>query len=242
MSYTELKQPGSADFPFALYQIDRNHPKYEMAYHWHAEHEIIRVLAGSLRITLNNREMTAQAGDLIYVNSETVHGAVPNDCVYECIVYTPGFLSMPGSDFMDGLLNHSIFVKEFFSHDDPETAELRYLADEVFTAMDAETAGYRFSVIGDVYAMLGWIADHGAYEEQLALQFRSARDEKNVQKLKRVLTFIRTSYDQQITLHDMAEAAGVSPQYFCAFFKTMTEKSPTEYLNSYRIERACRKL
>lgn len=242
MSYNELKQHGSADFPFALYQIDCHHPKYEMAYHWHTEHEIIRVLSGELCITLNNRDMTAGAGDLIYVNSEVVHGAVPQNCVYECIVYTPGFLSMPGSDFMEGVLDRSIFLREFYAHDDPESAELRQLADGVFDAMAGDGAGMRFRVTGGMYAMLGWIAEHRAYDEQLTVQFRSVRDEKNVQKLKRVLTFIRTSYDQQVTLHDMAEAAGVSPQYFCSFFRTMTDKSPMEYVNSYRVERACRKL
>ena len=34
----------------------------------------------------------------------------------------------------------------------------------------------------------------------------------------------------------------MSPKYFCAFFKNMTKKSPVEYLNSYRVERAARKL
>ena len=242
MSYNELKQHGTADFPFGFYQIDRTHPKYEMAFHWHGEAELIRVLSGKLHITLNNRERTAEAGDIVFVNSEVVHGAVPEDCVYECIVYTPDFLSMPGSDFYDGFIGRSIYVTDFFPHDDPALETLRSLVNSVFTAMANETEGMRFSVIGGFYTLFGWIADHHAYSENLAVQFRTARDEKNVQKLKRVLTFIRNSYDQPITLHDMAEAAEVSPQYFCAFFKSMTAKSPIDYVNSYRIERACRKL
>lgn len=242
MSYNELKQHGSADFPFGFYQIDRTHPKYEMAFHWHAETELIRVLSGSLRITLNNRERTAEQGDILFVNSEVVHGAVPMDCRYECIVFSPDFLSMPGSDFYDGFLAHSIYLHEFFPHDDPSAAELRRLTDVIFTAMEEESDGMRFSVVGGFYTLLGWFADNHAYTENLSIRFRSARDEKNVQKLKRVLTFIRNSYDQPITLRDMSEAAEVSPQYFCAFFKSMTAKSPIDYVNSYRIERACRKL
>ena len=34
----------------------------------------------------------------------------------------------------------------------------------------------------------------------------------------------------------------MSPQYFCTFFKQMTDKTPFAYVNAYRIERACRKL
>ena len=69
MSYNELKQHGTADFPFGFYQIDRTHPKYEMAFHWHQEAEVIRVLSGKLHITLNNRERTAEAGDIVFVNN-----------------------------------------------------------------------------------------------------------------------------------------------------------------------------
>ena len=53
---------------------------------------------------------------------------------------------------------------------------------------------------------------------------------------------MRSNYDSQITLDDMAEAAGMSPKYFCYFFKEMTAKTPIEYLNLYRIEKASRKL
>ncbi|MBQ3065137.1 MAG: helix-turn-helix transcriptional regulator [Clostridia bacterium] len=242
MSYNELKQHGTADFPIGLYQIDHTHPKYQMAYHWHTEHEVIRVLSGTLYITLNNRSFTATAGDIIYVNGEVVHGAVPQDCVYECIVFSPGYLSMPGSDFFDGLLGHNIYVESFFSHDEPKHEHLRGVVNAVFEALREDSEGQRYFVVGGFYQMLGWIAEHHLYSENLGMQFRSARDEKNVQKLKNVLSYIRHSYDQQISLVDMANVAGISPQYFCAFFKSMTDKSPIEYVTSYRIERASRKL
>ena len=43
-------------------------------------------------------------------------------------------------------------------------------------------------------------------------------------------------------LNEMAEAAQMSPKYFCYFFKEMTSKTPVEYLNGYRIEKAAKKL
>ena len=231
MSYNELKQHGTASFPFGLYRIDHTHPKYEMSHHWHTEHEIIRVLSGHLDITLNNRPITASAGDLLYINGEVVHGAVPRDCVYECIVYTPQFLSMPQSDFFDALTGHTLFINEYFPHDDPALDALRE---------DGEEA--RFAVVGGFYRMLGWLCGHHAYTESLSMQTADARDEKNVQKLKHVLSFIRGAYDRPISLDEMAAAADMSPQYFCTFFKQMTDKTPFAYVNAYRIERACRKL
>lgn len=242
MSYNELKQHGTAAFPFGLYRIDHTHPKYEMSHHWHTEHEIIRVLSGKLHITLNNRPITVGAGDLLYVNGEVVHGAVPEDCVYECIVYTPQFLSMPQSDFLDGVLGHTLLILDYFPQEDSRYDELRAIADSVFLALREDGEAAQYAVIGGLYRMFGWICGHGAYTETLSIRNRDTRDRKNVQKLKHVLSFIRGAYDRPITLEEMAAAADMSPQYFCTFFKQMTDKTPFAYVNAYRIERACRKL
>ena len=37
----------------------------------------------------------------------------------------------------------------------------------------------------------------------------------------------------------LADAAGLSAKYLCRIFSQLTGKSPVEYLNEYRIERAC---
>ena len=242
MSYNELKQHATASFPFGLYRIDHTHPKYEMSHHWHTEHEIIRVLSGHLDITLNNRPITASAGDLLYINGEVVHGAVPRDCVYECIVYTPQFLSMPQSDFFDALTGHTLFINEYFPYTDAASDGLRAITDAIFLALREDGEEARFAVVGGFYRMLGWLCGHHAYTESLSMQTADARDEKNVQKLKHVLSFIRGAYDRPISLDEMAAAADMSPQYFCTFFKQMTDKTPFAYVNAYRIERACRKL
>ncbi len=242
MSYNELKQHGTAAFPFGLYRIDHTHPKYEMQHHWHAEHEIIRVLSGVLHITLNNRPITASAGDLLYVNGEVVHGAVPEDCVYECIVYTPQFLSMPQSDFFDGVLGHTLLIHAYFPRTDAAYDELREITDAIFLSLREDDEAARYAVIGGFYRMLGWLCGHRAYSASLSIRNQDAGDRKNVQKLKHVLSFIRGAYDRPISLEEMAAAADMSPQYFCTFFKQMTDKTPFSYVNAYRIERACRKL
>ncbi len=240
MSYNELEQRGSVDFPCALYSIDRTHPKYEMACHWHTELELIRVLEGTLDVTLNNKTFRAEAGDLVFVNSEVVHSAVPDGCVYECIVFDASFFRPPSGTcrtFVDGLTGHTIYVQDHF---EKPTGALADTANALFLAMEKGGEGYRFSVIGEIYRLFGLWMEQKMYTDDLSIC--AVQNEKNVLKLKRVLSFIRSSYDTQITLEDMASSAGVSPKYFCSFFKEMTGKTPVEYLNMYRVERAARKL
>jgi len=239
MNYNEVKQHGTLDFPFELYKLsDPSHPRYEMAMHWHSSLELIRVISGELHVSLDNRKYLGYAGDIFFVNSETVHGAQPINCEYECIVFNLAFMKTNNSicnSFIDELLNKSAFVTERV-----EDATVKQYINDLFEIMNAESEGYRFKVFSAVFGMLGEIINRAAYSGTLPTF--GEKVEKNVHKLKRALTYIRENFDKDITLSDMANASGLSTKYFCAFFKQMTEKTPVEYLNMYRVERAARKL
>ncbi len=238
MSYNELKQRGTEDFPIELYHIDSSHTRYEMSAHWHGEMEIVRVLSGELNIRLNNHCYNMQSDEIIFINPETVHQATPVDCVYECIVFHPEFIPAlnSGSEyFIDSLKNHEYVIDEYYF----DSTSFTDAVNALFDAMSAKSSGYKFKVIGALYNLFGEIIDRHLYH---ATDSALIAADKNVPKLRAVLSYIRSNYDSPITLVDMADAAGMSPKYFCYFFKKMTTKTPVEYLNLYRIEKASRKL
>lgn len=240
MIYNELKQHGTENFPVEFYHIDKRHPKYEMAYHWHGEIELIRITEGTLNLTLDNKEYFAKAGDFVFVNSETVHGATPHECVYECVVFNAAYLAVEEDEcktFMENVLNHTVYVNEVHHS---EERELCGIAEKIFDSMRTRQKGYTLTVTGCLYELFGLIMSKGEYSNNLSI--KSVHNEKNVITLKKALAYIRNSYDQQMTLKDIADSAGISPKYLCTFFKEMTGKSPFEYINAYRIERAARKL
>lgn len=241
MIYNELKQHGTVDFPIELYQVDKKHTRFEMSSHWHTQLEIIKVYEGSLNIKLNNHEYMAGRNDVIFVNPETVHGAYPSqDCRYNCIVMHLEFLKIGESScrfFFESIINREFSVEEFHNYNN---CEFDNAIETLFDAMKHKSSGYKFTVIGALYRLFGIIIDSHMYtSSQNTLLINS---DKNVPKLKNVLSFIRNNYDKQINLDDMAISAGMSPKYFCYFFKEMTRKTPVEYLNSYRIEKASKKL
>lgn len=238
MAYYEIKQHGTADFPFQLYCVDEMHPKYSMAHHWHSELEIIRIISGKLAVTLSDRAYVGKDGDVFVVNSGVIHSAMPHDCVYECIVFDVNFFAI-NKDFemfASSLINRDGFVNEYFPKNN---TKFHFLVDELFVNMREAKKGYMLSAAGLILRIFGEIEENNYYSENV---YKSAENVKNIHKLKKVLEFIRNSYFQQIALEDMAKAAGMSPKYFCSFFKTMTSKTPVEYLNSHRIERAAHRL
>lgn len=240
MSYNELLQRGTMDFPIELYIIDEYDPRYEMVSHWHTELEMIRVIDGTLNVRLNNSTYTAKQNDILFVNPEIIHSAIPENCRYECIVFDISYLSAAFEGcryFFEGLLNNEYFINEYISFDN---SEIHSLVANVFNLMKHNSSGYKFKVIGEMYKVFGEIIDLHLYSHISGVSEMTA--DKNVLKLKNVLLFMRNNYDKQITLNDMAAAANMSSKYFCYFFKEMTCKSPVEYLNTYRIEKAARKL
>ena len=236
MIFNELKQHGEEDFPFELYRVNATHPKYEMAFHWHTNLELIRVLDGELTLTLDNRTFRLQNGDAAIVNSETVHGASPKDCRYECIVFNLAFLKTGNAKcdaFIDDLLARNCFLYER-----PLSADTLTLLHAVFDEIGKD--GSPFKVIGAFHSLLGQIQEKSEFISHLPPT--SVRDEKKVVKLKTVLKYIRENFAQSVTLEDMAAVAGFSEKYFCKFFKDMTGTTPINYLMAYRVERAARKL
>jgi len=240
MIYNELIQRGTADFPIEYYFVDKNHTRYEMSAHWHSELEIIRVLQGELKVRLDNRNYTARAGDVVFANPETVHAATPDNCVYECLIFHIEFLDTDISScrfFVESILNREFAIKEYFSADN---YAIHTAVNNAFEAMIHKSSGYKFKVVGALYELLGIIVDEHLYSA--VNSDTSLHNNKNIPKLKKVLTFLRDNYNIQLTLADMAKAIGMSPKYFCCFFKEMTGKTPVEYLNGYRIEKASQKL
>jgi len=60
----------------------------------------------------------------------------------------------------------------------------------------------------------------------------------NVDRLQPVFDMIEENIHHPLSLEDMAEAIGVTPQYFCDLFKAVTNQRPVEYINQRRIDRA----
>ena len=61
LDHNEDRLRGTYDFPFEFHHIDQAHPRYVMSYHWHVEYEIIRILEGSLTVTLDEKSFIATA-------------------------------------------------------------------------------------------------------------------------------------------------------------------------------------
>lgn len=60
--------------------------------------------------------------------------------------------------------------------------------------------------------------------------------------LKPVLEYMETNFASPLSLSELAGVIGMNPKYFCRFFKAITQQTPMNYVNYYRIEQAANML
>ena len=237
--YKEQKQHGTFDFPIAFYHVTPEHPRYNMPYHWHTECEIIRILEGEFLLIINDEKILATKGDIIFIHDGMFHGGTPNNCIYECIVFDIKILLKQNhacTKQIQDIINQKKIIGPLISTD---IEGLKTCCDTLFESMRSMKTGYEFLTQGSLYYLIGLVLRFNLYKSK---NKTNKRTQEKTLHFKNVLSLIETEYQSPLTLEDLSKAAGMAPKYFCRFFSEMTNKTPIEYLNYYRIESACEQL
>lgn len=234
--YNENRQRGTKEFPVDFHHVDVNHPRYNMPYHWHMEYEIIRILEGTFHITIDDTTHEAKAGDILLVKDGLLHGGIAVDCVYECIVFDLNVLIKQNPtcrQYIQFLTTSPISIKPHITSDHTQVHRIVW---SMFDEFLHERKGHELFFLGFLYQFLGQI-----YSENLYCKENSylSKDKRRIQQFKKVFDYIEQNYSQVITVEELSTVADMSPRYFYRIFYSLTHRSPIDYLNHFRIERAC---
>ena len=234
MNYSSLyenKKRGTIDFPIELYSLNSASPRYQMPFHWHLEYELILITSGSFELSLDGKAFPMQAADCAWVGSGVIHGGIPEDCIYECVVFDLGTLlhdtPVCARSAARFLSDESEYTGVF-----PGGSLQAALSGQLMRAMREEQSGYEWTTLGLMWQLMGSLM--GRKPSSPA----PSQNRGNIRKMKGVLAYIRDHYEEAVTLTELAGVAGMTPKYFCRAFSHMTGKTPIEYLNYYRIEQA----
>ena len=239
--YNEKKQRGSIDFPIDYHYVDMTHPQYHMPLHWHEEYEIIHILQGTFLISLNGKEFTLTKGMVCFISDGILHGGTPvfsslhEPCIYECVVFHMDLLRNRGfaSDiFLRKLVHHQITLLPVITCSE---ATIQFLVSQLFETMKVQPDGYELCTCSSLLGLFGQMEKLHNYTEITDTYYPSSQ---KTEQLKKALELIESSYDTSLTLSQLSKACGLSPKYFCRFFKEMTHTTVMNYLNQYRIEQA----
>lgn len=231
--YENLKR-GSSAFPFQYALLTPGTSRYVMPFHWHMDYELVHVCEGTLPITIDNHHFQMQAGDVIIVPPGAIHGSQIPSGYYECVVFEATTLFSAASlnltalqNFWETNGNQPIFLSA--------TSTERPLAEQFFSCAKAtgESASI-LSACGFLLALFGSVAS-GTNRNNTS---KRNSNQRQMDRIKHVIVYMKKNYQNPITLSELAEVAGLNREYLCRIFRQIIGKSPIQFLIEYRIERS----
>lgn len=233
----ERRQHGTPEFPVAYYYVDQKHPQNRMPFHWHNEWELLRVIEGSFQLRLDDDEYIAQAGDVLLIRGGMLHGGSPVNCTYECLDFDLHglFRSMEMvKNYVRPFYRQTILPYNFFPRNvQPQICAMTDELMEVFSCRSEVCP--ELETVGCLSRIFAAILRSQLYIESPE---ESPKETLRIRQIKTVLEFIESHYSEVVTLETLAQVAGMNPKYFCRMFRSITNYSPMDYVNFYRIEQA----
>ena len=254
----EIRFHGTKSFPCAIYQTRPLRKGTLIKHHWHKEVEILYFFGGDFRLEINMEQFFVHSEALYFINPGELHSIFTENEVSsgeDAIVFSLGILNFDSYDavqtqliqpIQNGTLlfprrllpSHEEFVPvrdafletvRSFNHPLNEDMPLQYgaVTDDLTNQLFIKSSLLR------ILAILSG--------SQLFTPIGKNQD-KRVEEIKTVLTYIKENYKDKIYIQDLAKQVNMNSQYFCRFFKKSIGRSPMEYVNDYRLKQSLRLL
>lgn len=207
----------------------------EMA-HWHNDVELIRVITGKLHCHVNHSDFLLHPGELCFINLRQLHRVYNTEkepCELEVLTVSPELFSQNKKLYKTYIL--PVINDESFTHVRVEGKngfvkiiermmdELQEIAAEKPVGYELEAAGYIHLIFRRLYMIYSEPREQPPLDNDVSLQ-------------RRMTAYIYEHYSEKITLEDIARSGAVSPSKCAALFRKYTQKSPVNFLISYRLE------
>ncbi len=231
---------GTVKFSLAAYCYE-GEGSFEVNLHWHEETEIIFLKKGKFCIDVNMQKYRLDGPAMLFVGSGDIHEIHGGEgCRESAVVFDMKMLSFEHYDsvqyqMLGPLLNRTVQLPVVITETDEVWAEMAGLYEKIQVEAKKETPAARMRVKAYLLQMFACMYEN---EKLVHMEGMADYEGKKIENVKRVLGFIQKNYGQRITNQDMAEVVQMNAQYFCRYFKRVTGKTPTEYVNEVRIGKA----
>lgn len=231
---------GTVKFPLAVYRY-AGEGDFTVKLHWHEETEIIYLKKGRFCIDINMQKYRINSPALFFVSSGDTHGLYgEKGCEESAVVFDMKMLSFEHYDsvqhqMVSPLLKRSVQFPGAVTEKDDMWEELAGLYGKILAEVEREAPEARMRVKAYLLQILACLYGHGKF---VHMDSNMDYDGKKIENIKKVLGWIQENYGRRITNQDMAAVLQMNPQYFCRYFKRAMGKTPTEYINEVRVEKA----
>ena len=235
VSYENIKPDNNSSFR----TLHMNFPvkEFKWEYHYHPELELVCVVSGSGTRHVGYHKSSFRDGDLVLIGPNTPHsgfGLNSSDPHEEIVLqFREEILPLPKDVAELAGLRKLLAVAKFGVLFSSSTKEK--ILPKLLELINTENSKrYLF--------LINLLVELGAEKDYVLLNKEAMPHtiiSKNKERLQAIFTFVEKNYQKDININDIADIVNLTLPSFCNFFKKTMRITFTEFVNQYRIEKAC---
>ena len=211
------------------------------ACHWHPEIEFTLILTGEILYQVNDRTYHLKKGEGVFCNANMLHTgrhADNHDCTYLSVTVNPSLLygyeaSLLQTKFIQPVTENPLLPSASFSREVPWEREVLSHLDTIRQLWQEPPRSYELRLLTELYQI--WIL----LFDRLDLDARpSSGDVRELERLRRIVTFIHGHYMEHISLEDISGCVNMCKSECCRLFKRNMNQPLFDYLLHYRIRQS----
>ena len=209
---------------------------YTIELHSHAVYELLYIKKGTVSLQITGKKNKLMGGKVIFILPSEKHKLVSmtnKEFEYCSFVFDKtifGNEDNPCRIFFD-----SILINRFLDFPDWLLNRFYQLCSE----KEIGTPGYEVMQYAFLFQVFSHIVSTKQY--QLITIIRT-QTKQNISAVQVVIEYIQKNYMENLSFDELLQLTNYSKSHFCKNFKDTTGMNLTEYINKYRVERACLEL
>ena len=228
-----------ANFPFSIYRessaerLINSRCSYDRM-------EIVEVVSGDVVVQIGTEFIAAKKGDFLYVPPEMVFriDSLGGNATVRGMMFDSSILEENMENF-DSEVFYMFYVQSrnkntVFSKEHPLHPSLSRYMQEAYEEYSLKDVCYKLPIRANIYMMMTALLRFycGSKDETDRMVYH------NVLRMRPVLDYIAEHYTEKIYIEKMSDMINVSADYFTRMFKDSIGKTPIDYINGLRVNRA----
>lgn len=206
--------------------------------------EIIEITSGRVSVQIGTEFAEAEAGDFLYVPPTMVFKieALEDEAGMRSMVFDSSIIEANMENF-DTEIFYMFYVQSknkivVFGKDHPVHVILSQYMQQSHDEYISKDVCYKLPIRANIYLMMTALLRYycGSKNELDRMIYH------NVMRLRPIITYISEHYREKIYIDTLADMITVSPDYFTKMFKDSIGRTPIDYINGLRINRAMQML
>ncbi|MBR4320983.1 AraC family transcriptional regulator [Treponema sp.] len=218
--------------------IKKTHAVTNPRRHFHPWWEILYITSGQRTFFYGSKTVQARAGTFLIVTPGVLHRAI-NPEGETCSLYNVFFESesfTASKNLVDDI--HSIFprLEPFIQLGDETMAKVKGLFERMEEEITLQKENFEVlarALLSEIIVLVSREANAGDFHESTYAMSENFSE---------ILAWMNSHYEENLTLPLVAKKFNITPSHLSRSFKSFTQFSFVEYINSLRIAQSCKLL